>query len=116
MKKAPVKRAAKTRDEAAVDARLEAIAKAFAKTPGVSFGKLFASMGLKVHGKIFAMVVKGQLVVKLPKARVAELVDARAGTHFEPGPGRVMKEWIAISSSKLDPVALAREAFVFVSK
>ena len=75
-----------------VDARLEAIAKAFAKTPGVTFGKLFASMGLKANGKIFAMVVKGKLVVKLPKSRVDERVSAKAGTHFEPGPGRVMKE------------------------
>lgn len=116
MKKAPVKRARKSDEAAAVDARLEAIVEAFAKTPGVTFGKLFASTGLKVGGKIFAMVVKGKLVVKLPKSRVDELVSAKAGTHFEPGPGRVMKEWIAISSNKLDPVSLAREAFTFVSK
>lgn len=98
----------------AVDPRLEAISKVFANTPGVAFGKLFASMGLKVGGKIFAMVVRGKLVVKLPKSRVDELVAGKAGTHFEPGPGRVMKEWIAISSTKLDPVSLAREAFAFV--
>jgi TfoX/Sxy family transcriptional regulator of competence genes len=107
-------RARKTPAAAAVDPRLEAIAKAFERTPGVTFGKLFASMGLKVGGKIFAMVVRGRLVVKLPKSRVDELVASRAGTHFEPGPGRVMKEWIAISSTKLDPVSLAREAFAFV--
>jgi TfoX/Sxy family transcriptional regulator of competence genes len=100
----------------AVDPRLEAIAKAFERTPGVTFGKLFASIGLKVRGKIFAMVVRDKLVLKLPKLRVDELVASKAGTHFEPGPGRVMKEWIAISSNKLDPVSLAREAFTFVSR
>jgi hypothetical protein len=117
---APSKSAAAGADKppsaGALDPRLEAIAKAFEKTPGVTFGKLFASLGLKVGGKIFAMVVKGKLVVKLPKSRVDELVASKAGTHFEPGPGRIMKEWIAISSTKLDPVSLAREAFTFVSK
>jgi len=99
-----------------LDPRLEAIAAVFKNEPGVTFGKLFSAMGLKVDGKIFAMVVKGKLVVKLPKARVDELVASNAGVHFEPGPGRVMKEWISMHESKPDPVELAREAFDYVSK
>jgi hypothetical protein len=36
---------------------------------------LFGSSALKVHGKIFAMVSSaGQFVVKLPEARVDQLV------------------------------------------
>jgi len=43
---------------------------------------------LSVNGKIFAMLVRGKLVVKLPKQRVDELVAARVGTYFDPGHGR----------------------------
>jgi hypothetical protein len=50
---------------------------------------------LKLEGKIFAMLSsKGELVAKLPKARMDELVRARQGKAFDPGHGRVMKEWV----------------------
>ncbi len=55
---------------------------------------------LSLNGKIFAMQVKGKLVVKLPKQRVDELVAARVGTCFDPGHGRLMKEWISIPAGK----------------
>jgi hypothetical protein len=57
----------------------------------------FGASGLKVGGKLFAMLSKGELVVKLPKQRVDELVASGTGTPFDPGHGRVMKEWITIS-------------------
>ena len=81
--------------------------------------KGFGSGALKVNGKIFAMVdAKGEFVVKLPKARVDELVKAGVGTLFEPGPGRLMKEWLAMASEPNDPnwLALAREACRFVGR
>ncbi len=37
----------------------------------------------------------GNLVVKLPEARVAELVDAGEGLAFAPA-GKVFKEWVAL--------------------
>jgi hypothetical protein len=70
-----------------------------------------------VNGKIFAMVSsQGDFVVKLPKSRVEELVNAGVGTPFEPGPGRVMKEWLAMSREQKTPgwLDLAREARRFV--
>jgi hypothetical protein len=33
--------------------------------------------------------------VKLPRERVDELVEAGAGHRFDPGHGRLMKEWVA---------------------
>jgi hypothetical protein len=101
--------------EAKLDPRLLSIHRLFSKEPRVSVGRLFSALGLKVDGKIFAMVVRGALVVKLPKSRVDELVAANAGRRFEPGPGRIMKEWISMTASKPDAASLGREAFAFVS-
>ena len=53
--------------------------------------RMMGSDGLKTGGKLFAMVSKGELVVKLPRERVDELVEAGAGHRFDPGHGRLMK-------------------------
>ncbi len=60
---------------------------------------MFGSVGLTTRGKVFAMVVKGELVVKLPSERVSELLESGAGRPFDPGHGRIMKEWIALRPS-----------------
>jgi hypothetical protein len=62
----------------------------------VTFGPVFHSAGLKVGGKVFALQVRGRLVVKLPAAQVAALVAAGEAVAFEPQPGRPMKEWAAV--------------------
>jgi hypothetical protein len=71
---------------------------------------------LSVNGKIFAMLVKGKLVVKLPKQRVDELVEARVGTYFDPGHGRLMKQWISIGQGRVPWVELAKDAYAFVKR
>ena len=97
--------------------RFAIVAAAFAGDPAVSHGggKGFGSGALKVNGKIFAMVSsKGRFVVKLPKPRVVALTAAGEGEPFDPGRGRLMKEWLAIDGGSADWVALAREAYQFV--
>jgi hypothetical protein len=64
-------------------------------TEGTGFG---SSRGLRVGGKIFAIFGEGELTVKLPRARVDELVDAGVGTRFDPGHGRLMREWLTVST------------------
>jgi hypothetical protein len=65
--------------------------------PSQTGGGKFGASGLKVGDKLFAMLSKGELVVKLPRARVEELTNAGTGSPFNPGHGRLMKEWITIA-------------------
>lgn len=76
----------------------------------------FGSSALKVHDKIFAMLVKDWLVVKLPQHRVDALVTLGEGERYDPGGGRLMKEWLTARSQSQDEwLDLAREALEFVS-
>lgn len=92
------------------------VAAVFAGDRQVTCGKMMASVGLKVNGKIFAMLVRGELVAKLPRARVDELVDAGQGHRFDPRhDGRVMKEWVVLDGGpRARWIAIAREAHRFV--
>ena len=113
MKKKSVK-ATKKVQEPEINPRFEPVVQAFARVPSVKAGKLFASYGLKVNGKIFAMYGRGRLVVKLPKERVDEMVGAGKAERFNPGHGRLMKEWAAFQSEEAKWVELAQEAYDFV--
>jgi TfoX/Sxy family transcriptional regulator of competence genes len=93
-----------------VDLSFTPVVKAFVRDRQVSYVKMFASMGLKVNGKVFAVLVKGKFVTKLPRDRVDELVRLGNGTYFDPGHGRLMKEWVAVSCGQESWVELAREA------
>lgn len=79
-------------------------------------GKGFGSSGLRVRGKIFAMLSSGQqLVAKLPADRVDALLASGDGERYDPGHGRLMKEWVALKpSSSMEWLPLAREALEFV--
>ncbi|HKA51162.1 MAG TPA: hypothetical protein VKK19_16385 [Candidatus Dormibacteraeota bacterium] len=79
-------------------------------------GRGFGSSSLRVGGSIFALLSsRGQFVVKLPRRRVEELIASGEGDRFDPGHGRLMKEWLALrASSSLDWDQLAREAMDFV--
>ena len=68
-----------------------------------------------MNAKLFALFTQGTLVVKLPKERVAALVAAGVGKPFDPGHGRLMKEWLAVTRPKASWSDLAREAYDFVS-
>jgi hypothetical protein len=78
--------------------------------------KRLGDSALRIHHKIFAMLVKGRLVVKLPKPRVDALITSGEGECFDPGHGRVMKEWVAVEpTAETDWLPLAREAMEFVA-
>ena len=80
-------------------------------------GKGFGSGALKVSGKIFAMMSsKGEFVVKLSEERVNELVAAGKGSRFDPGRGRVMKEWLVVPADHTLWIPLAKEARKLLGK
>ena len=87
--------------------------------PAVTLGapkRGFGSSALKIDDRIFAMLSsKGQFVLKLPRERVDALVAAGDGERFDPGHGRLMKEWLAVEPTSAQSwLALAREAMAFV--
>lgn len=102
------------REAAELDPRFVPVVNAFADDRLVSGGKMMSSYCLKVSGKIFVMFGKDRFVAKLPQERVDELVSGREGERFDPGHGRLMKEWVAIGVGKANLVELAREAYKFV--
>jgi hypothetical protein len=75
----------------------------------------FGSATLRCNGKIFAMCPDGQgLVVKLPAARVTELVAASLAEPYSKSTGKPMKEWGLIPAAQRDAwIARAEEALAY---
>jgi hypothetical protein len=56
-----------------------------------------------------------EFVVKLPRPRVEELEASGIGQKFDPGHGRLMKEWLAVRANAENRwPELASEALDFV--
>src|SRR5690348_13387282 len=76
-----------------------------------SGGRGFGRSALRFDGKIFAMLVRGRLVLKLPASRVDALVSAGEGERFDANKGTPMREWLALDpESGLEWAELAHEA------
>lgn len=103
-------------DEREAEQLFERLATRFLSDPEVSAGTGFGSSpGLRVGGKIFAMMFRGGLVVKLPKERVDELIASGTGAAFDSGKGRPMREWVTVPArAAREWERLAEEAFRFV--
>ena len=80
----------------------------------VTRGKMFGSEGLRTGTKFFAIWWQDQLVVKLPPARLTELVDSGNGRPFEPMEGRRMNGWILLGETVAWP-PVVEEARAFVA-
>jgi hypothetical protein len=77
-------------------------------------GAGFGRSALRFRNKIFAMFVRGRLVLKLPAARVDALVASGDGIRFDANKGTPMKEWLSLEpESGLPWLPLAREALDF---
>ncbi|MFF1632740.1 hypothetical protein [Leifsonia sp. NPDC058248] len=100
------------------DACFDDLVARFLQHPGVtppSPGRGFGSSALRVDGRIFAMLVRGRLVVKLPASRVDELVASEEGERFDANKGTPMREWLALDPASSVPWdAVATDALTFV--
>lgn len=63
----------------------------------VTPGHMFGCAGLRTGRRFFAIRWHEQLVLKLPPARLTELVDGGDGRPFEPMEGRRMNNWIVLA-------------------
>ena len=93
------------------------IAEQYQDLPDVTAGTGFGgNPGLRVGGKIFAMLVRDELVVKLPRDRAEALVSSGSGVPFDPGHGRIMREWVSVPfARKGDWPDLVAEAFAYLA-
>jgi hypothetical protein len=102
--------------EAAVR-RFEDVVDGLVGSPGVTpprGGSGFGRSALRWENKIFAMLVRGRLVLKLPASRVDALVGGGDGVHFDANKGTPMKEWFSLDpESGLAWLPLAQEALDF---
>lgn len=83
--------------------------------PGVDIGPMFGSEGLRIRTKVFAFVgYRGALVVKLPSARIDDLVAEGTAERMVMR-DRPLREWAFLpleSGASWGP--LIHEAFTFV--
>lgn len=97
--------------------RFWALTEPLLERPAVERSTMMGLPCVRVDGAFFASCDRktGDLLVKLPEARVDELVDAGRANSFAPA-GRRFREWAAIphDNSRTWP-KLLEEAFDFVS-
>jgi hypothetical protein len=94
--------------------RFAAIIQALVGEDGVHLSqrKGFGRDGLFRNGKLFAALRGEVLLMKLPAARVAELIASGDGAPFDANKGKPMKEWV-LAQTRADWMALAKEAVAF---
>ncbi len=74
----------------------------------------FGRSALRYEGRIFAMLVRGRLVLKLPASRVTALIRSGNGAAFDANKGTPMREWLSLDpDSGLEWLSLATEALDF---
>ncbi len=84
--------------------------------PADEEGRMLHSPGLKANGKFYGFATGADVIVKLPPARVDDLVRRGVGFPCSPRPGRPMKEWVRIAAPDEDAcVAYLLEARQFVT-
>ena len=76
--------------------RMLAVGESTSATPGDGAKRGFGSTSLKTGGRMFAMLAHDRLVVKLPAKRVEELVAGGMGRRFDPGHGKLQREWLDV--------------------
>jgi hypothetical protein len=99
------------------EARFWDLAEPLLAQPAVERSTMMGLPCLRIHGAFFASCDSrtGDLLVKLPEARVDQLVDAGRAQPFAPA-GRRFREWAAVAPERSRTwKRLLDEALAFVS-
>lgn len=72
------------------------IAEQLKVTENASKGSMFGAKCIKINRKVFAMFFNDEMVFKLPPERQQQVLALKGVHHFEPMPGRPMKDWISV--------------------
>lgn len=108
------------REETQPEDRYEELIDGLVGTSGVTpprGGGGFGRSAVRFQEKIFVMLVRGRLVLKLPASRVADLVDAGDGDWFDANKGTPMREWLSVDPACDRPwLPLATEALDFARR
>ncbi|MFG1603525.1 TfoX/Sxy family protein [Actinoplanes sp. NPDC049265] len=100
------------------DKRLEALADDYLNRPGVDWGRMFSTTGLRVRGKVFGLVNHaGNLMVKIPKARADALEATGTATRVTMS-GKTMREWVEMPYPAGEDAwrALLDEAYTYLDE
>jgi len=100
-------------------ALFESLCDEYASMSGVAVptgGTGFGSNAIKINKSIFAMLVDDLIVVKLPAARVTQLISSGDGVPFDAGKGKPMKEWVGLTVDDQASRELVAEAMTFVGQ
>ncbi|MET0467785.1 MAG: TfoX/Sxy family protein [Aeromicrobium sp.] len=88
----------------AAHARLEELAAELLALPGVDWGRMFGTIGLRVRGKVFAVAAHaGGLMIKVPEAHADDLVDGGVASRMVMA-GRPRREWVLVPDGTGDEV------------
>lgn len=83
----------------------------FSKVEAVELSTGRGARGIKYAGKMFAMFFKGELLLKMPEARVRELIDSGVGRSYEAVAGKPMSDRVLIGRDQSERwIALTEEA------
>ena len=87
---------ARNERQEAAHARLEELAVEHLGLPGVDWGRMFGSTGLRIRGKVFAVAAHaGGLLIKVPEAHADALVESGVADRMVMG-GVPRREWVLV--------------------
>ena len=103
-------------DDEAVEIWRGIVERLLAADDRITLKHAFSSPGLRLDDTIFAMDVKGELVVKLAEGRCEELASDGGARPFAMG-GRQMREWVVIEAERaFEWDAIADEALAYARR
>lgn len=84
---------------------------AYRSDPNVGNKKLFGFDCLRYKGELFLKLDNNEIVIKLPRQRVLELVNSKKMKPYKKGNGQTLKEWgVVICADKNEIFELVDEA------